>query len=158
MRGVPASLASIVLLAAWFGAAALTVAVVTPGAFAVLPTRTLAGALVGRVLPVLFWSGMLVGIVALALAWPQRTGRRWECVALGLLILSSAVAQLGIAPRLASIRSAAGGVMDALDPSDPRRQAFGRLHGLSVACIGVGGLAAMLALGLALRFVSRRAG
>ena len=39
MRSVMAAL----LVALWLGAALLTVAVVTPGAFAVLPTRAMAG-------------------------------------------------------------------------------------------------------------------
>ena len=46
--------------------------------------------------------------------------------------------------------------VDALDPSDPRRQAFGRLHGLSVMWMGVGGLAALLALILIARVISTR--
>ena len=54
----------ITLLAAWLGATIIVGAVVAPAAFAVLPSRTLAGALVGRVLPPLFWSGVAVGFVA----------------------------------------------------------------------------------------------
>jgi len=55
-----APLTQVVALAAWLGAAALFAASVAPAAFAVLPSRSLAGDVVGRVLPVVFWSGMLV--------------------------------------------------------------------------------------------------
>ena len=50
--------AAALLVAAWIGAALITVAVVAPGAFAVLPSRTMAGAMVGRVLPALFIAGI----------------------------------------------------------------------------------------------------
>ena len=63
-RAVSSGAISVVALSAWLGAAVLVAAVVAPAAFAVLPTRTLAGALVGRVLPVLFYSGAVVGVVA----------------------------------------------------------------------------------------------
>ena len=55
----------LVLLSAWLGAAVLVATVVAPAAFAVLPTRTLAGALVGRVLPVLFIAGLVVALASL---------------------------------------------------------------------------------------------
>ena len=45
----------LIALSAWLGAAVIVASVVTPAAFAVLPSRALAGALVGRVLPALFW-------------------------------------------------------------------------------------------------------
>jgi hypothetical protein len=51
---------SAILLAAWLGAALYFSIIVTRAAFAVLPSRTLAGALVGQTLPVLYDTGMLV--------------------------------------------------------------------------------------------------
>jgi hypothetical protein len=151
-----AALASVVLLAAWLGAALLVALAVAPAAFAVLPTRTLAGALVGRVLPVVFWSGMAVGLVVAALGW-SLPARLWHTgVALGLVV-ACAAAQLVVMPRIQRVREQIGGAVDALDPSDPRRQAFGRLHGLSVAWMGVGGLAAFAALVVLLRQLSARA-
>ena len=144
----------IVLLALWLGAALIVAAVVAPAAFDVLPTRTLAGALVGRVLPVLFWSGAAVGVLALWLGWrlPSPAPR---AVAALVLIASSLVAQLVIAPRIERVRAEIGGPLEALDPSNPLRQAFGRLHGMSVACLGVGGLAALVILVMLVRFTAR---
>jgi hypothetical protein len=146
---------AVVLLAAWLGAALLVAAVVAPAAFAVLPSRTLAGALVGRVLPVLFWAGMLVGVAAVALTWSM-PARVWRSGAALALVAACAAAQLVIAPRIERVRGQIGGTIDALDPSDPRRQAFGRLHGLSVAWMGVGTLAALLALILIARLITVR--
>lgn len=143
------------MLAAWIGAAVLVAFAVAPAAFAVLPTRTLAGALVGRVLPVVFWSGMLVGAAVAALGWsmPQRSWRSGGGIGLAL---ACAVAQLVVAPRIQRVRESIGGAVDALDPSDARRQAFGRLHGMSVAWMGLGGVAALVALVVILRQLSTR--
>lgn len=152
---MPAALASLVLLAVWLGAALLVALAVAPAAFAVLPTRTLAGALVGRVLPVVFWSGIVIGIVVAALGWsmPQRAWRSGGAI---VLALACAVAQLVVAPRIQRVRDQIGGAVDALDPSDPRRQAFGRLHGMSVAWMGLGGIAAVIALAVIFRQLSAR--
>jgi len=154
MRALTPALVSITLLAAWLGAALVVSAVVAPAAFDVLPTRTLAGALIGRVLPVLFWSGVVIGLLVLWMGWrlpfPQT-----RTAAAFVLVAACVVAQLVIAPRIERIRVQIGGPLEALDPSNPLRQSFGRLHGLSVACLGVGGLAALVILVLLIRFTSR---
>ncbi|HEY2065819.1 MAG TPA: DUF4149 domain-containing protein [Gemmatimonadaceae bacterium] len=149
------AVASIILLAAWLGAAVLVAGVVAPAAFAVLPSRAMAGALVGRVLPVLFWSGMVVGIGVIVATWnvAPRGGRIGAVV---VLIVSCAAAQLVVAPRIARLRERIGGSIDALDAADPMRLAFGRLHGVSVAALGVGAAAALVALVLVTRLVTSR--
>jgi hypothetical protein len=153
-RVLPGVLTSIVLLAAWLGAAMVVAAVVAPAAFAVLPTRTLAGALVGRILPVIFWSGMAVGLAVVALN-ADLPARGWRVGSALALAASCAIAQLVIGPRIAAIRSAAG-AMEALDPNDPRRIAFGRLHGLSVAWMGAAAVAAIITLILLVRLTTAR--
>jgi hypothetical protein len=154
MRALQAPVMSIVLLSAWLGAAVLVAAVVAPAAFAVLPSRTLAGALVGRVLPVVFWSGLAVGLAVAALGW-SAPGAGWRTAMALVLAAACAIAQLVIAPRIAALRDAGSVPMAALDPSDPRRVAFGRLHGMSVAWMGLGALAAFVALVLLIRLSTR---
>lgn len=149
------ALASIVLLAAWLGAALLVALAVAPAAFAVLPTRTLAGALVGRVLPVVFWSGMAIGLASAALGWSMPP-RLWRTSGALGLAAACAAAQLVVAPRIERVREQIGGAVDALDPADPRRQAFGRLHAMSVAWMGIGGVAAAIALVILVRQLSAR--
>jgi hypothetical protein len=95
-----------------------------------------------------------VGVAVTALTWTL-PARVWRTGAALALVAACAAAQLVIAPRIARVREAAG-AMEALDPSDPRRQAFGRLHGLSVMWMGAGGLAALLALILLARLLSTR--
>jgi hypothetical protein len=138
---VTRQLVTVVVVAAWLGAAALAAAVVAPAAFAVLPTRALAGALVGRVLPALFVTGVVVGATAAALQWGA--GGRGIRLALPLLVaVACAAAQFAVAPRIARLRAEIGPSVDALAVTDPRRRAFGRLHGVSVLLLGAAGLAA----------------
>lgn len=142
-------LLSAVLLAAWIGAAALVAAVVAPAAFAVLPTRALAGALVGRVLPVVFLTGIVVGIAAVALGWGIAAPWPRLRVALPIVaVVACAAAQFVVAPRIATLRAEMGPSIEALPTDDPRRAEFGKLHGISVAMMGAGVLAAGAALTL----------
>ena len=150
VRSVGVDVSSIVVLSLWLGAALVVAAVVAPAAFAVLPTRTLAGALVGRVLPWLFWSGAVVGIAValLSRAQPHGVARLVSALVLALACLA---AQLGVAPRIERVRIAAGGPIDALPRDDVRRAAFGRLHGISVALLGAAALAGAAAIVLTIR-------
>ena len=126
------------LLAAWLGAGVLFAAVVAPAAFAVLPSRTLAGALVGQVLPTVFVAGISVAVLA-ALLDRGMVGRasRVRRAALLVLAISCGIAQFVIGPRIERVRGEIGGPVEQLAPSDPRRAAFGRLHALSVAWLGL---------------------
>lgn len=150
-------LTEVVLIAAWLGAAVFFSAVVAQAAFAVLPTRTLAGALVGRVLPVLFNTGMVLG----ALVWAMEAawGRGWmssRAIAAIVALASCAVAQFVVGGRIEQVRAAIGGPIDALAVDDARRVAFGRLHAFSVGWLGVGIIASLVALVLAMRALTPR--
>jgi hypothetical protein len=133
----------LVLVGCWIGAALLFAAAVAPAAFAVLPSRTLAGALVGRVLPVVLVAGIAVGLLGFVLA---AGGRRVVRGALLLLAFACAVAHFAVGPRIGRLRQAIGPTLDALAADDPRRVAFGRLHMESVAWLGVAMLAAAVAV------------
>jgi len=143
-------LAAALLVALWMGAALLTITVVAPGAFAVLPTRAMAGDMVGRVLPAVFVGAVIVPVVVL---WLVPAARRAP-LALGaaVLAMASAAVALGIVnPRIAALRVVAVVPIDQLSPVDPRRALFGLLHVVSVALLG----AAMIALGLLLVWMAR---
>ncbi|HXT15434.1 MAG TPA: DUF4149 domain-containing protein [Gemmatimonadaceae bacterium] len=145
MRAVTTSIIAIALLALWLGAGTIVSAVVAPALFAVLPSRTLAGAVVGRVLPAVFYSGIVIGLVALGLEWRVHREWRWAESAMGIMVLACAAAQVFVAPRIEAVRQAIGGPVDALSADDPRRIAFGRLHGESVAWLGLAMVAAAVA-------------
>ncbi len=137
--------ATTVLLSLWVGAGLLFVAVVAPAAFGVLPSRSLAGLLVGRVLPVLFVAGIVVGVAVAGLGLGSPSGR-WR-VAGGLLVAAAcAVSHFWVGGRIARLRMELGGALDTLAAGDPQRALFGQLHALSVAGLGVAGLAALATL------------
>jgi hypothetical protein len=153
-----AHLGQIVILASWLGAAAFFSAVVAPAAFDVLPARELAGAVVGRLLPVLFIGGAAIGFVGLALEAAGGSGvyRRGRIAALLVLAGACSVAQFAVAPRLAAVRAGLVVPLASLPTDDPQRLAFGRLHMMSVAWLAVALLAGASAIALAVLTLRRR--
>lgn len=137
------TLLEVVLLSAWVGAAILVAAVVAPAAFKVLPTRTLAGALVGQVLPVIFVSGLALALVGGAIETRGSRNAQWiPIVSFAVMALACILAQFIIGAKIEGVRAAIGGAVDALSTDDPRRIQFGRLHAYSVISMGIGMLGA----------------
>ena len=136
-----------ILLALWLGAALLFTTTVAQAAFAVLPTRQLAGALVGRVLPVVFVSGIATGVLAHVLSLRAGVRATWPARIGGLLLVGGClVAQAIVAPKIDALRAALPPMIESLPPTDPQRVEFGRLHGVSVALLGVAMLGAVTTL------------
>ena len=142
-----------VALSAWLGAGLLFAAVVAPAAFRVLPSRALAGALAGAVLPVLFWTGAAIGFWGV-LALRRPPARRWALGLAVLLAASSLGSQVIVGRAIMRVRASAGSGFESLAPDDPRRVAFGRLHGFSVLLLAAGMLSAA---GLVVHETRRRA-
>jgi hypothetical protein len=144
----------IALMSAWIGAAILLAASVAPAAFAVLSSRTLAGELVGRVLPVVFIGGIAISIACLLLTtapgWPRR-------IAAAVTIIACGIAQFFTGPRIARVRDEIGSAVDVLPLDHPQRVLFGRLHVTSVALLGAALLAALIFVVLSLRTLRARA-
>jgi hypothetical protein len=134
-------------LVVWLGAAFFFSAAVAPALFAVLPSRALAGDVVGRLLPPLFYSGIVVGLLVMITQWRANDGWTWRGreAAAFITVVSCSVAQLFIAPKIERVRAEIPGAIEVLSANDPRRVAFGRLHGASVAWLGVAMLAALVA-------------
>jgi Domain of unknown function (DUF4149) len=135
------------LVAIWFGASLLLSASVAPTAFSVLPSRMLAGAVLGPIFPVLFISGMVAGV--LAVGDGAFGGANWRLGAGLIMTVASGVAQFVILPSIERVRASIPGAVEALAPDDARRLAFGRLHGLSVLCLGLAMLAALVFMAMA---------
>lgn len=150
------SLGQFGVLALWLGAASFFSSAVAPALFATLPTRTLAGDVVGRLLPAILYSGMMVGALVVAAEVGPHGGWRLRGVetAASVIVGACAVAQFVIAPRIERLRVEIAGPIDALAADDARRLAFGRLHGISVGWLGL----AMLAAGVAIVLSARATG
>jgi hypothetical protein len=138
------------VLSLWLGAAVLVATTVAPAAFAVLPSRALAGALVGRVLSVVFLGGIAAAIIAVLCEMRVSQHAFSLTVSAPLIALAAgcAIGQFVITPRIERIRAAAGGSIDALALADPQRVMFGRLHAFSVLCLGVAMLGAAVTIGM----------
>ncbi|MDQ1591270.1 MAG: hypothetical protein QOG71_1897 [Pyrinomonadaceae bacterium] len=151
--------ARLLVLGMWLGAAVLFSFAVAPGAFAVLPARELAGALVTRIIGVVNVGGFLVALFLLTTAFARRrvattkTGRAWilEVSALALLALATGAGQWIVGARMAALRVAMGRPIDEVAGSDPLRLAFNSLHGYSVAAMTTAMLAAVVAFVLIAR-------
>jgi hypothetical protein len=154
-RGEP-ELLQLSTLVVWIGAALFFSAAVAPALFAVLPSRALAGDVVGRLLPPIYYSGIVVGLLVMVTQWRANDGWTWRGreAAAFVTVISCAVAQLFIAPRIQRVRAEIPGPIEVLAADDPRRLAFGRLHGASVAWLGVAMLAALIAAIIAGRALS----
>ena len=146
-RGSYSALVTVTLLAAWIAVALFVAAVIAPAAFAVLPTRALAGALVGEALPVLFMAGIIVGAATIAL---HASTSRVAAVA-GVVLLAGNAAALMIEHRLHALLVSIGAPIDSISITDPRRIAFGRMHGVSVLMMAIGLVGASVALFVLMR-------
>jgi len=154
------SVAIAVVLCVWLGAVVYFVAVVAPAAFRALPSRALAGALVGQTLPAIFVSGIVAGGLVFGLALRGGRAMPWRGARLlgGMIVaLLCGVAQFVIGSRIDRLLAAMVGGPDALPASDPQRIAFGRLHALSVASLGLAALVAVVILAVTLASIGRQA-
>jgi hypothetical protein len=137
------------LVAFWLGAAVFFSMAVAQSAFAVLPSRELAGALVNRTLMILNYGGIVIGLILLASSVVKREKvnrlRLW--IEQGLLLFLTAAcafAQFVIGARLHALREQIGRPIDEVAADDPLRIAFGALHGYSVMMLALAMLAALI--------------
>lgn len=126
----------LLLLAIWLGAACFFIAV-AQSAFAVLPARELAGAVVNRTLSVLNYGGMAIAVilVLLSLVGASRAKKLWIWVERSLLVViaaACAVGQFVIGFWLSSTRALMGKPIDEVPLDDPLRIQFNTLHEYSV--------------------------
>jgi hypothetical protein len=154
----------LLLVALWLGAAVFFSGAVAPSAFAVLRgfavphANELAGTIVTRTLSIVNTGGFIVGLLLLASAFlfSRAAARRAfyaEVASLLLLTITTGAGQWVIAARMLELRAAMGRPIDEVALSDPLRVAFNSLHVYSVTTLGIGIVAAAVALLL----VARRA-
>jgi uncharacterized membrane protein len=121
-------------LIVWLGGLIFFAFVLAPTAFSVLPSRYLAGTLVGRSLGTLHWMGIISGIIFLASSilynrlskgTPHVFAARHVliCLMLSLTLIS----QFSIIPRMDSLRASIGEI-DSVPPENPARMQFDALH------------------------------
>ncbi len=144
-------------LGTWVGSIVFLSFVVAPGAFATLPTRDQAGAVVGMALARLHVLGYVAGAVYLVVtAFRGHSAAalaRPAVLVVVLMLALTLVSQQWVSPRLASLRVEMGSVhgeqgrtMDRTLADHPLRVEFNHLHQLSVlleTCVLLLGVAAL---------------
>lgn len=139
----------VLALGAWVGSIVYFSAVVTQGAFRVLPSIDDAGRLVGFTLGGLHWLGIVAALVYLAATLalepsPKALARPAAAGVMLMLVLTLASQRLVI-PRMDVLRRQMGRVA-ATAPGNPLRAEFDRLHNVSVyleSAVLLAGLAAL---------------
>jgi hypothetical protein len=108
--------------------------VVAQTAFSVLPTRHLAGLVVGRSLGILHWMGMISGVVFLIssllnsrLSEGAPHGFAARNVLICVMLLLTLTSQFGIIPRMDTLRASIGEI-DSVAADNPARLQFDALH------------------------------
>jgi Domain of unknown function (DUF4149) len=108
--------------------------VVAQTAFSTLPSRHLAGTVVGRSLGILHWMGIVSGLVFLAssMLYSRLTKGTAQVFAarnvlIGLMLALTLISQFSIIPRMDSLRASIGEI-DSVPPDNPARMQFDGLH------------------------------
>ncbi len=139
----------LLILAIWLGAAVFLIGV-AQSAFAVLPQRELAGAVVNRNLAILNFGGLAISVflILTSLVATSRISKLWLWVERFLLLVIAAACAVGefvIGLWLASVRTQIGKPIDEVAVDDPLRIQFNMLHEYSVWVLFAGMIAALIA-------------
>ena len=134
---------SLFALALWIGGGAAVAFLVAPAVFEHAGSRKRAGDIVGTILQRFDVYVLIAGPIAAAgialdvfgvLGGGPDTPSLKLWLVLGMLALA-VYGRLAITPKIRRLRDEMGDQLDRLPLEDPRRRAFGRLHGFSVVCL-----------------------
>jgi len=138
----------LVLLSLWLGAMSFFSAFVAPAAFAVLPTRRMAGDVVSRTLAGLEYMGIALAVLLLIVLFLSRETKRklfyFETALTIAMLASTLIARFIVAAKLHNIRVQYGDQLDTMAATDPVRVSFGTLHQASVGLTGFNIIAALV--------------
>jgi hypothetical protein len=120
-------------LVVWIGGL-IFFAITAQIAFSVLPSRHLAGSVVGAALGKLHWMGLISGILYLvcSVAYTRLQTGRMDILATRhllvlIMLLITIVSQWGITPRMHALRTSVGDI-ESGPPTGPIRVQFNKLH------------------------------
>jgi len=123
-------------LVVWLGGLIFFAFVLAPTAFSpgLLPTRHMAGSIVGRSLDRLHYMAIVSGIIFLLasmlysrMASGNASPLAAPHILIVLMLLLTVISQFAISPKMHTIRAEVG-VIDDLPPDNPLRMEFDRLH------------------------------
>ncbi|HKM48172.1 MAG TPA: DUF4149 domain-containing protein [Terriglobales bacterium] len=123
-------------LVVWLGGLIFLAFVEAPTVFSpgLLPTRHMAGSIVGRSLDVLHYMAIVSGIVFLitSMLYSRMSAGTARPLAarhllIALMLLLTVISQFAISPKMHALRAEVG-VIDNVPPDNPLRMEFDRLH------------------------------
>ncbi len=140
----------LLLIGIWLGAAVYFSFAIAPSAFAVLPSRELAGAMVSRSLTIVNIGGLVIGLILLASSFIASVGSNrftlWtERFLLLFLTAACAVGQFVLALWISFVKAQMGKPIDEIALDDPLRIQFNNLHEYSVWVLVAAMLATLIA-------------
>ncbi|HEY0264278.1 MAG TPA: DUF4149 domain-containing protein [Granulicella sp.] len=124
----------------WVGGLCFFAFVVAPTAFGVLPSKHLAGLVVGGTLNILHTIGLLCGaffFAATILTPRNRVRRLFQLSLVALMLALTLYLRMNVVPAMERDRIAAGGDVDAAPANNPARLDFEHLHPFSEKLEGV---------------------
>jgi hypothetical protein len=146
------------LLAVWLGSMIFFSFAVAPSAFAVLPSREMAGALVTSTIGKVEILGLIIGPLLLLIqltSWRSRAASAkvttLRAILLLMMIAAAAASRFWVSAKMVSLRQAMGGVIDDVAATDPLRIEFNAMHGYSVGLMTAALLAGFVVLFLTVR-------
>jgi len=124
-------------LIVWLGAL-IFFPVVAQTSFSVLPSRHLAGTVVGRSLGILHWMGITSGLIFLAssVIYARLSTGNFHIFAarnvlICLMLALTLISQFSVIPRMDGLRTSIGGEIDSVPIDNPARMQFDSLHAWS---------------------------
>ena len=148
----------VLLLGVWLGSMMFFSFAVAPSAFAVLPTREMAGVMVTSSIGKVEVLGLIIGasLILMHLAnWRSRQSNRatkiLQAALLLLMIASAGLSHFWISPAMVSLRVGMGGHIDNVPVTDPMRIQFNDLHQYSVGLMSAAMISGFVVLFLTVR-------
>ena len=153
--------AEVLLLGLWLGSMIFFSFAVAPSAFAVLPTRELAGVMVTSTIGKVELLGLIIGTVLILLQAARRsvghsTIKMVQSALTALMIGCAALSRFWISPTMVSLRAEMRGHIDDVPATDPMRVQFNDLHQYSVGLMVAALLAGFVVLFITVRSCLKR--
>ena len=148
----------VLLLGVWLGSMIFFSFAVAPSAFAVLPTREMAGVMVTSTIGKIEAMGLIIGTLLIlmhAASWrtgqSSRATKILQAVLLLLMTASAGLSRFWISPAMVSLRAQMGGHIDNVAVTDPMRIQFNDLHQYSVGLMSAAMISGLVVLFLMVR-------
>jgi hypothetical protein len=148
----------VLLLGVWLGSMMFFSFAVAPSAFAVLPTREMAGVMVTSTIGKIEAMGLIIGTLLILVHFANwrskqssRATKTLQAALLLLMIASAGLSRFWVSPAMVSLRAQMGGHIDNVVVTDPMRIQFNDLHQYSVGLMSAAMISGLVVLFLTVR-------